>query len=118
MIALEQEIRRSEGVLESTPRPFQPETWRDAVHMLRRWSSGFAGRYGRTMPVPTIAPGPGGSVDLHWRTDRFEMLVNVSTRPGEVSTFYGDDEAGNGRIEGRLDPVGTAPGEVLRLLAG
>jgi hypothetical protein len=42
-------------------------------------------------PVPRVSPGPDGSIDLHWRGDRRELLVNVPVGEDETISFYGDD---------------------------
>jgi hypothetical protein len=46
---------------------------------------------GRELPAPAILPGPNGSIDLHWKTPRFELLVNVPREEANPATFYGDD---------------------------
>lgn len=54
---------------------------------------------------PYISPGPGGSVDIVWRTDERYLLLNIRTTDGKAEAgFYGDDGHGNYAIEGTFDP--------------
>jgi hypothetical protein len=32
-----------------------------------------------------------GSIDLHWKNDRFELLINVPRDPDSPMAYYGDD---------------------------
>ena len=43
--------------------------------------------------APEILPGPGGSIDLHWKTDARELLINVPADPQDTISYYGDDRA-------------------------
>ena len=45
----------------------------------------------RSIPAPRVAPGPDGSIDLHWCIDKRELLANVPVSEEEVISFYGDD---------------------------
>lgn len=40
-----------------------------------------------------IAPASEGSIDLHWKTDKFELLINF--HPDNSVSYYGDDYNGN-----------------------
>jgi hypothetical protein len=60
-----------------------------------------ARRLGFELPVPRICAGPGGSVDVHWKLDDFEILVNFPPNPDEPVTFYGDNE-GSDSIRGTI----------------
>lgn len=46
---------------------------------------------GRMMRLPSIQPGPDGSIDLHWKFVDWELLVNVPSDPGSPLNYYGDD---------------------------
>ena len=66
------------------------------------------------MEVPSIMPGPGGSIDVHWKNKSFELLINFPPAPGAPATFYGDDY-GTIVIKGQLDPMSKNPGMLLWL---
>jgi len=53
--------------------------------------------------VPTIGPGPVGSLDLYWKTASFELLVNIPASPDALGTFYGRDD-NQQTAKGSFDP--------------
>jgi len=84
--------------------PIAEATWTVATDFLRR-QAGVYWRYHETvLPAPSITPGSDGSVDIHWKTDRFELLVNIGKGPRFLAGFYGDDY-GHSKIKGDLGPV-------------
>ena len=109
---LNAEIERASQYISSVNIPddedsigYSKETLEHAVefltaHLLTIWLT-----YGIKVPVPRIGPGPGGSVDLHWKQSSWELLVNISPDPNAPASFYGDDY-GNQRIRGSLDTRG------------
>ncbi len=48
-----------------------------------------------------ILPASGGSIDLHWKTEEFEFLINFS--PDGSVDYYGDDYSGN-LVQGEARP--------------
>jgi len=72
-----------------------------AADFLRRSTIKSRMSFRRTMQMPTIGPGPDGSVDLHWLTQDSETLVNIPADPASPVTFYGDDREGNS-VKGSL----------------
>jgi hypothetical protein len=108
---LEQEIQASQWILELPPdwdgegaRQSTRETWERSSDFLRTLSRMIESRFGITLKPPRILPSPHGSIDLHWKTDRFELLVNVPADPGEVVRYYGDNLQGNMPIESTCNP--------------
>lgn len=63
----------------------------------------FLAQYDLSLPIPTIGPGPNGSVDLHWKRRSWELLVNIPAEPTRMATFYGDNY-GVQKIKGSVDP--------------
>lgn len=59
---------------------------------------------GINIDVPDFGPGPEGSVDLHWVTGNYEVLVNVPADQLALPTFYCDDHH-DSRLKGTLHPV-------------
>lgn len=57
---------------------------------------------GRVVEIPKILPGPGGSVDVCWKTDTFQLLVNFPENREEPASYYGDDY-GKNTTEGLFD---------------
>jgi hypothetical protein len=86
--------------------PYSPATW-DRMSLFLR--SHFEANMSYTcvaVPNPNILPGPEGSIDLHWTTDRRELLVNIPADPQEPAHFYGDD-FGSDRRKGIVEPGAT-----------
>ncbi len=87
--------------------PCDESAWERGVAFLRSHAQA-ATRFGESLPVPRILPGPDGSLDLHWRLGNFEILLNFPTDPRQPASFYGDDR-GKSSIRGTiLDSSGEA----------
>lgn len=57
----------------------------------------------RLIPAaPNIYPGPSGSIDVLWKNDTYDLLINFPAYPSNVVTFYGDDKKA-GKISGQFD---------------
>jgi len=84
--------------------PIDEATWKVGADFLRRQADAHWRRHSKVMPVPHITPGSDGSIDIHWKTDQFELLVNIQRGPGFSAGFYGDDY-GRLKIKGVLDPT-------------
>ena len=56
-------------------------------------------RLGFNLGEPDFCPGGDRSVDVHWETEEYEVLLNV--RPDGSARYYGDNHA-NKKIEGGL----------------
>jgi len=57
---------------------------------------------------PNLLPGPEGSIDIQWKMEKFDLLINVPEDPQELPTFSSDDYTQNS-IKGTLDPVKMQP---------
>ncbi len=68
------------------------------AHTERLWDM-----YGIQPPIPSIGPGPEGSIDIHWKQPTWELLVNIPADPDKMAAFYGDNY-GTQKIKGSLDP--------------
>src|SRR5438876_3492859 len=94
---------------------YEEATWQRAWDFLVRQANFPRESLGRDLPVPRILPGPHGSIDVHWKMPRFELLVNIPKDTSKPATFYGDD-FGNSSIRGHLNPAEAIPGLVVWLL--
>ena len=95
---------------------YAESTWQRACDFLVRHARLARQRLGRELPAPAILPGPGASIDLHWKLPSFELLVNVPSDATRPATFYGDDH-GVLCIRGNLNAAGDVPGLIVWLLA-
>lgn len=84
---------------------YSEDTLNRAFAFLSTHVEGLWGKYGLSSPIPRIAPGPNGSIDLHWKQPSWELLVNIPEDANQVATFYGDDY-GVQKIRGSLHQSG------------
>lgn len=54
-----------------------------------------------TIATPKVLPGPNGSIDIHWKLERCELLVNIPADHSQPATFYGDKKSG-GVVNGTI----------------
>ncbi len=87
-------------------------TWQRAIDFLMKNTLALWEDFGVHVDPPNIDPGPNGSIDLHWQTDGYELLINVPADTNTPVAHYGDNRAG--RItKGPLDL--SAPNHLLLL---
>lgn len=65
--------------------------------------------------TPKFLPGPEGSIDLLWKKEKYELLINIPVPPNAIAGFYGDDKYGT-KIEGKFDIKSYNQGIFLCLL--
>jgi hypothetical protein len=49
--------------------------------------------FGISVPLPKLLPGPSGSIDVHWKNEKKELIVNIPADKSANALFYGDDYA-------------------------
>jgi hypothetical protein len=82
---------------------YSEETCDRMSKFLLNHSKQLAAAYGVKTPIPKILPGPNGSIDLLWKSDDYELLLNIPADSQSPASFYGDDK-GNLCIKGKLAP--------------
>ncbi len=82
--------------------PISKQTWRRATEFLSRYAGRVWDTSGDVLDAPDITPVPDGSIDLHWDSPTYEMLINIPVDPREAAGFYGDDRD-RISIEGHFD---------------
>jgi|CXWL01.1.fsa_nt_gi hypothetical protein len=82
---------------------YTENTWQRMERFLIDHSAYLQKTYGVDAPIPEIHPGPDGSIDLLWKSNSYELLVNIPTNPDSPASFYGDDK-GSLSIKGKLHP--------------
>ena len=82
--------------------PIEQLTWERAVDFLLGYATNIWKKLQVIMPNPEIGPGPKGDIDIHWKIDEFELLINIPSDVNEKLKFYGDDYVSAG-IEGFFD---------------
>ncbi len=76
--------------------------WNRATQFVKNTSLSFRQDAGFWVDPPRILPGPKGSIDIHWRTSRRELLINIPENDEEPADYYGSGGA-NDIIKGKLD---------------
>jgi hypothetical protein len=102
---LEAEIEQAKSILEIHDQEglYSEETLDRAIAFLRVHAEGLWRSYGFSAPIPTIGPGPNGSVDLFWEQVSWKLLVNIPATRDALATFYRDDH-GRQKAKGSFDP--------------
>lgn len=77
-------------------------TWEKMVTFLMTLSNEFHDRYGLMIHAPIINPGTEGAIDLHWKEERFELLMSIPENDEIAMNYYGDNY-GKSRIKGTLE---------------
>ena len=95
---------------------YSESTWQRAIDVLYRFHDWKWSHLGKTAEVPVIGPGPNGSIDLHWKSQWIELLVNVPKDTDAPAEFYGDDY-GKFSIKGTFD-TGETVEPLARWLVG
>lgn len=81
----------------------QVNTWDRATIFVSRTTWSVFSSSGVVIDAPHISPGPEGSIDIHWNSDDYELLVNIPHDASRPAEFYGDDRS-SFTIRGTLDP--------------
>jgi hypothetical protein len=89
-------------------------TWRRAAEFVRNNAVWLWQRFHIGIATPEILPGPEGSIDLHWKSEHYDLLVNMPASSSAKATFYGDDRRGT-FIKGAFDPAACNQGLLLWL---
>lgn len=81
---------------------YSESTWDRATEFLKRSAFALRIHHEKEIQPPRILHGPEGGIDLHWKTNSHELLINIPADPGEPADFYGDSGPDN-TIKGKLD---------------
>ena len=78
---------------------YTKETWTRAITFLLSLAGSMRQQFGLMIDPPRILPSAAGSIDIHWKTDSYELLVNVPPAARQPIAYYGDNTQGNMPIE-------------------
>lgn len=120
---IQKEIQKSKYILDLADnwddegsRGYQMSTWQRATSFLFKLSLKAWESFRVAIDAPKIYHGPNGSIDMLWKTDKYQILANFPDDPSLPATFYGND-SGKDSLEGTFDP--TSGGcNLLMLLIG
>ena len=80
---------------------YSQDTFNRAVKVLGRFSSAVREGCGRSLLVPTIGPGPDGTIDIYWSAATWGLLFNIPVNPNDPVTYSGN-QSGSRWIKGNL----------------
>lgn len=95
--------------------PYSKETLDRAIEFLSIYVKSAAGALGANIPIPRLLPGPSGSIDVHWKNEKKELIVNIPADKNAYASFYGDDY-GKLYIKGSLDTASLHVSVLMWLL--
>lgn len=81
---------------------YKEEIWNRSISFLRQLYQKLYGEYKIEIAIPDILPGPEGSIDIHWKTEKYELLINIPSDLNEPASFYGDNYS-NLKIQGTFE---------------
>jgi hypothetical protein len=81
---------------------YAEETWNRATKFIRYIARNYWRLNGVWVIPPRILPGPNGSIDIHWKTQKRELLINIPADE-EIAVGYFGSGGPNDTIKGKLD---------------
>lgn len=85
--------------------PIKFETWKRAISFVVDYAIWlYNAQQHFVIEPPQINSGPGTSIDLLWRNDKYRLLVNISEDSEKPIEYYGDNNLGENSIKGKLKP--------------
>ncbi|MHA1381967.1 MAG: hypothetical protein ACTSRG_26650 [Candidatus Helarchaeota archaeon] len=71
------------------------ETWERAIDFLKQFYHTLLVEHDLLIKIPDIQPSSEGDIDIHWETEKFELLLGIPENPEEPASYYGDDYSDN-----------------------
>lgn len=81
---------------------YSEETWKRTTQFIRKTALLFKNEYGKWVNAPKITPGPDGSIDVRWKTDKRSLLVNFPASETKPVDYFGSDK-GIDTVKGTLN---------------
>lgn len=81
---------------------YEETTWSRSVNWVKEAALTFRKQRGLWVEPPRILPGPEGSIDIHWKTAKRELLINVPENLQEPADYYGCGDPKD-TLKGKLD---------------
>lgn len=82
---------------------FTETTWSRATKLIKDLANSHWRACGVWVNPPRILPALQGSIDVHWKTEKRELLMNVPAEVGASFGYYGSGSSKD-TIKGKLDP--------------
>jgi hypothetical protein len=95
---------------------YKRETWEHAVEFIRNCARHLWETDHVIIDIPDIQPGPHGSIDIHWETEDYELLLNIPMNKRENITYYGDNYS-DVKVKGSFSSNGNGSELLCKLLS-
>ncbi len=99
---LKKEIENSKKILDlndgwngKDSRGYKKKTWKTAIKFLVNLIEIYYDKYNQYLDVPYIDTGNNGDIDLHWKTEKYELHLTIPENSKEPISFYGDNYGNN-----------------------
>lgn len=109
LLSLQKSIEKSKYILDlqanwdgEDAEAYTQNVWIKAVSFLCEFSIDIHNTFGKTPVTPNIYHGPEGSIDILWKTDNLNLLLNIP-KDDQAATFSGENSLGQ-QYEGSLNP--------------
>lgn len=90
---------------EGSPK-YETATWNRGTTLLLRSIQRLWQAHRLQVDIPRISPGAAGSIDIHWRNDKYKLLLTIACDPNERANFYGENSV-HEDMEGNLTTSST-----------
>ena len=108
LLSLQKSIEKSKYILDlqanwdgENAEVYTEDVWIKAVSFLCEFSIDIYNTFGKTPITPAIYHGPEGSIDILWKTDDLNLLLNIP-KDDQPATFSGENSLGQ-EYEGSLN---------------
>jgi hypothetical protein len=106
---IQEAIRSSRRILElrdnwddeGTP-VYEEQTWTRATKFVQQTAFEYWKQQQVWVTAPRILPGPEGGIDIHWKTSKRELLINIPADNEAPAGYYGTGGPKD-NIKGKLD---------------
>jgi hypothetical protein len=82
---------------------YTEETLNKAIKFLEENAKIFFLNTGTWITAPDICPGPDGSIDLLWKLQDRELLINIPIGENNLAGYYGDNSQNETITKGKLN---------------
>ena len=108
LLPLQTSIEKSKYILDLQPdwdgenaEAYTENVWTKAISFLCEFSIDIHNTFGKIPVTPVIYHGPEGSIDILWKTDDLNLLLNIP-KDEQPATFSGENSLGQ-KYEGSLN---------------
>jgi hypothetical protein len=95
---------------------YKLKTIKNAINFVIEYTKWIWEERNHCIPTPNIFPGVNGTVDVYWKSNNYDLIINIPEAPNTVASFYGDNMDSK-KIQGTFSIEEKGPGILLELLS-